>query len=67
MQKAIMNVITEQSVWFITGCSTGFGRDLAKQLLARGSKVVVTARNTQALAQFAGLENALVQKLDVTD
>jgi hypothetical protein len=59
--------ITEQSVWFITGCSTGFGRELAKQLLARGNRVVVTARNTQALTQFAGKENALVQKLDVTD
>ena len=67
MPAAITNTITEQSVWFITGCSTGFGRELAKQLLARGSRVVVTARNPQALTQFAGLENALVQKLDVTD
>jgi NAD(P)-dependent dehydrogenase (short-subunit alcohol dehydrogenase family) len=67
MPTAITSKSTKQSVWFITGCSTGFGRELAKQLLARGNKVVVTARNPQALAQFAGLENALVQKLDVTD
>jgi NAD(P)-dependent dehydrogenase (short-subunit alcohol dehydrogenase family) len=67
MPIAITSAITEQSVWFITGCSTGFGRELAKQLLARGSRVVVTARNPRALAQFAGMENALVQKLDVTD
>jgi len=67
MPTAITSAITEQSVWFITGCSTGFGRELAKQLLARGSRVVVTARNPQALTQFAGIENALVQKLDVTD
>jgi NADP-dependent 3-hydroxy acid dehydrogenase YdfG len=59
--------ITAQSVWFITGCSTGFGHELAKQLLARGNKVVVTARKTESLAAFAGHENALVQKLDVTD
>ena len=67
MPTAITSAITEQSVWFITGCSTGFGRELAKQLLARGSRVVVTARNPHALTQFAGIENALVQKLDVTD
>jgi NADP-dependent 3-hydroxy acid dehydrogenase YdfG len=67
MPAAIAKEITEQSVWFITGCSTGFGHELAKQLLGRGNKVVVTARNTQALTEFAGKTNALVQKLDVTD
>jgi NAD(P)-dependent dehydrogenase (short-subunit alcohol dehydrogenase family) len=67
MPAAITNKITEQSVWFITGCSTGFGHELAKQLLGRGNRVVVTARNTQALTEFAGNANALVQKLDVTD
>jgi NAD(P)-dependent dehydrogenase (short-subunit alcohol dehydrogenase family) len=67
MPAAIAKEITEQSVWFITGCSTGFGHELAKQLLGRGNKVVVTARNTQALTEFAGKANALVQKLDVTD
>ena len=59
--------INKQSVWFITGCSSGFGRELAKQLLARGNRVVVTARDVQAIAQFAGMENALLLKLDVTD
>jgi NAD(P)-dependent dehydrogenase (short-subunit alcohol dehydrogenase family) len=67
MQAAITSAFTEKSVWFITGCSTGFGRELAKQLLERGSKVVVTARNPRALTEFAVMENALVQKLDVTD
>ncbi len=33
-------------VWFITGCSTGFGRFLALEALEKGYKVVVTARNT---------------------
>ena len=33
-------------VWFITGCSTGFGRELAKFALATGDKVAVTSRNT---------------------
>ena len=31
-------------VWFITGCSTGFGRELSKILLSRGYRAVVTAR-----------------------
>jgi NAD(P)-dependent dehydrogenase (short-subunit alcohol dehydrogenase family) len=32
-------------VWFITGCSTGFGRELSVILLKRGYCVVVTARD----------------------
>jgi NADP-dependent 3-hydroxy acid dehydrogenase YdfG len=35
-----------KKVWFITGCSTGFGRALAIEVLAKGEQVVVTARNT---------------------
>ena len=34
-----------KSVWFITGCSTGFGRELSVILLKRGYRVVVTARD----------------------
>ena len=37
-------------VWFISGCSTGFGRELAQQTIARGFKVVVTARDTASIA-----------------
>jgi NAD(P)-dependent dehydrogenase (short-subunit alcohol dehydrogenase family) len=36
-------------VWFITGCSTGFGREFARAALARGFRVVVTARDAQKL------------------
>ena len=36
-----------EKVWFITGCSTGFGRALASHLLKIGQRVVVTARNTK--------------------
>jgi NAD(P)-dependent dehydrogenase (short-subunit alcohol dehydrogenase family) len=59
--------ITKRSVWFITGCSTGFGRELARQLLAQGSSVVVTARNPDELSEFSRKSEALVLKLDVTD
>jgi NAD(P)-dependent dehydrogenase (short-subunit alcohol dehydrogenase family) len=54
-------------VWFITGCSTGFGRDLARHVLECGYRVVVTARRPETLQEFSGSEQALVLKLDVTD
>ncbi|MFZ6647688.1 oxidoreductase [Undibacterium sp. TJN25] len=54
-------------VWFITGCSTGFGRELAEQLLARGWRVVVTARDRARVADLVqGVEDrALALELDV--
>lgn len=66
MDKDIGSTTDRQSVWFVTGCSTGFGRELTKQLLARGAFVVVTARDPISLSAFAGMENALVLRLDVT-
>lgn len=58
---------TENPVWFITGCSTGFGRELAKHVLERGYRTVVTARNPDQVKDLAGKGKALVLKLDVTD
>lgn len=55
-------------VWFITGCSTGFGRELAKILLERGNRVAATARNERQVEDLAaGREGqGLALKLDVT-
>ena len=58
---------TEKPVWFITGCSTGFGRELATQTLARGFRVAVTARKPAEVEALAKTGEALVLKLDVTD
>jgi NADP-dependent 3-hydroxy acid dehydrogenase YdfG len=60
---------SDQPVWFITGCSTGFGRELATLILNRGWNAVVTARNTDQITDFASAhpENALVLALDVND
>jgi len=55
-----------ERVWLITGCSTGFGRELTRQLLSRGQRVVATARNPAALDEFASHPGALVALLDVT-
>ncbi|KXU85540.1 short-chain dehydrogenase [Paraburkholderia monticola] len=55
-------------VWLITGCSTGFGRELASAVLRHGWRAVVTARDP---AQIAALADAFPQqasaiRLDVT-
>jgi NAD(P)-dependent dehydrogenase (short-subunit alcohol dehydrogenase family) len=57
----------KKPVWFITGCSSGFGRELAALTLQRGHRVVVTSRDPGDVADLAALGDALVLKLDVTD
>jgi NAD(P)-dependent dehydrogenase (short-subunit alcohol dehydrogenase family) len=58
----------ESPVWLITGCSTGFGRELAKLVLARGWRGIVTARDPSRVADIAEgyADRALVLPLDVT-
>lgn len=58
-----------KKVWFITGCSTGFGRELAKELLDDDYRVVVSARDTGKIRDLVDLNpaNALAVTLDVTD
>lgn len=55
--------------WFITGTSSGFGRALTENLLARGDRVAATVRKVSALenlkAQYG--ERLWVATLDVTD
>jgi NAD(P)-dependent dehydrogenase (short-subunit alcohol dehydrogenase family) len=65
--KHIKTTNTAIPVWFITGCSTGFGRELATQALERGYRVVVTARKPDEVEALAAKGEALVLKLDVTD
>ncbi len=59
----------ETPVWFITGCSTGFGRELAQQVVARGWRAVVTARDKARVADLSDSagERGLALDLDVTD
>jgi NAD(P)-dependent dehydrogenase (short-subunit alcohol dehydrogenase family) len=63
------NMTEKSPVWFITGCSTGFGNELAKMVLSRGWRAVVTARNPNQLKDLVtGHEqNALALPLDVTN
>src|SRR5258708_790640 len=55
--------------WLITGCSTGFGRELVKLVLENGWNAVITARDPEKVKDLAvGFENkSLVLPLDVID
>src|SRR6202000_1729253 len=55
-------------VWFITGCSTGFGRELAKLVLETGHKAVVASRKIEDVADIVSGygDTAIAVKLDVT-
>lgn len=54
--------------WLVTGCSTGFGRALARTLLERGERVVATARESGRLAELIAphAARALALDLDIT-
>lgn len=56
-------------VWLITGCSAGFGRELASAALATGDRVMATARDAAKLAdlQATGGNRVRTATLDVTD
>ena len=55
-------------VWFITGCSSGFGRELSKQVLKMGDTVAVTSRNEEDVKDIVANfpDTAIAIKLDVT-
>ncbi len=57
-----------KKVWLITGCSTGFGRALAQEVLAKGYHAAVAARNTDDVKDIidAYPETAIAVRLDVT-
>jgi NAD(P)-dependent dehydrogenase (short-subunit alcohol dehydrogenase family) len=56
-------------VWLITGCSSGFGRELVLAALEEGDLVMATARRPETLAELAELGGGRVTTaaLDVTD
>ena len=58
-----------QPTWFITGVSSGFGRQLSEQLLERGDRVVGTVRDTGKVADLRERypETFRAEVLDVTD
>ncbi len=63
-----MSETSSQRTWFITGCSSGFGRALAERALARGHRVVATARQPEQIVPLTieYPETCQVIGLDVT-
>jgi NAD(P)-dependent dehydrogenase (short-subunit alcohol dehydrogenase family) len=59
----------QQRTWLITGVSSGFGRELTDQLLARGDRVVGTVRDTAKVAELIERypDTFRAEVLDVTD
>ena len=60
--------MSEKKVWFITGSSTGFGRELAEEALKAGYRVIATARKPEILHDLIEKypDTARAVKLDVT-
>ena len=58
----------DSKVWFITGASSGFGRTLAEEVVARGERVIAAARNMDLLSELVAQapERVHALKLDVT-
>jgi NAD(P)-dependent dehydrogenase (short-subunit alcohol dehydrogenase family) len=58
-------------VVLVTGANRGIGRELARQVAARGDTVVLTARDLgkaeRAAAAMPGRDRVLARRLDVTD
>ena len=53
-------------VWLITGCSSGFGEAFVHRILARGDKVIATARSLPKIEHLSKTGASILQ-LDVTD
>src|SRR6516162_3971981 len=70
MTKLVNRKDTPMSkTWFITGASSGFGRELAELLLQRGNRVAATVRKPDALEDLVAKygDRLWVGILDVTD
>jgi NAD(P)-dependent dehydrogenase (short-subunit alcohol dehydrogenase family) len=62
-------MVKSDKVWLITGCSSGFGRELALAAHAAGDRVMATARRPEQLDDLvkAGDGRITAAALDVTD
>jgi NAD(P)-dependent dehydrogenase (short-subunit alcohol dehydrogenase family) len=60
--------MSKNKVWFITGTSSGFGRSLAEEVIARGDRVIATARDPKSLDDLVARAPDRVHalRLDVT-
>ena len=62
------NLQSPSPVWLVTGCSTGFGRELAMQVAQAGHRLCATARRLEDIEALAHRypDTVLATALDVT-
>jgi NADP-dependent 3-hydroxy acid dehydrogenase YdfG len=56
----------ESRVWLVTGCSSGFGEQFIRSIVARGDTVIATARKRERLIHLEQ-EGVTTLQLDITD
>ncbi len=63
-----MKKFDDNTVWFITGASSGFGKSLAQHAIEKGYKVVATARRLEKLEELKSIapNQVLPIQIDVT-
>ncbi len=50
-----------ERVWLVTGCSTGFGRDLVKIIAGKGDRAIGTVRKEEQVAALEAIDPILVK------
>ncbi|CAN5293920.1 oxidoreductase [soil metagenome] len=62
-------VLGDDTVWFITGASSGFGHEIGRAVIDRGWRLVATARDTSAIEDLIALapDRVFATALDVVD
>ncbi|KAF9464279.1 hypothetical protein BDZ94DRAFT_1282125 [Collybia nuda] len=65
--------MSQKSVWFVTGTSSGLGNALLHEILSSGNSIIATARNPESLQatleqkyDAETLKRALIIKVDIT-
>ena len=56
-----------QLTWFVTGCSSGFGEHFVHSILARGDRVIASARKGVSRLQHLKDAGAAILELDVCE
>ncbi|KAI1263027.1 hydroxybutyrate dehydrogenase [Xylariaceae sp. FL1019] len=56
----------QKQTWLVTGCSSGFGEQFVRQLIAQGDQVIATGRNADTRLAHLKDTGAAILDLDVT-
>lgn len=65
-----MTVVDSTKTWWITGASSGIGEAIARNVAARGARVILSGRNLDELARVAeacGRDRCLILPFEATD